>query len=60
MPNEAISNEMISIKTANNFKDSVTKETSVLFLPWTMNSIWTLRDSSVKTNRVDDQYQFHL
>ena len=29
MPIEAMSNEVISIKTTNNFKDSVTKETSV-------------------------------
>ena len=48
MPNEAVSNEVIS----NNFKDSVTKETSVPFIPWT--------NTSVKTNRIDDQYQFHL
>ena len=60
MPNEAISNEVISINTANNFKDSATKKTSVPFIPWTMNSIWTLIDSSVKTNRIDNQYQFHL
>ena len=55
-----MSNEVISIKTTNNFKDSVTKETSVPFMPWTMNSIWILIDSSVKANRIDDQYQFHL
>ena len=24
------------------------------------NSIWTLIDSGVKTNRIDGQYQFHL
>ena len=56
MPNEAMSNEVISIKTTNNFKDSVTKEASVPFIPCTMNSIWTLIDTSVKTSRIDDQY----
>ena len=63
MPIEAMSNEVISIKTTNDFKDSVTRETSVPLshgIPWTMNSIWTLIDSSLKTNRIDDQYQFHL
>ena len=52
MPNKAVSNEIISFKTTNNFKDSVTKETSVPFMPLTMNSIWTVIDTSVKTNRI--------
>ena len=60
MSNEAMSNELISIKTKNNFKESLTKETSVPFIPLTMNSILTLIDTTVKTNRIDDHYQFHL
>ena len=60
MSNEAITNEVVSIKTTNNFKEPVTKEISVPFIPYTINSILTLIDTSVKTNRTDDQYLFHL